>query len=78
MVLSLLAGHFGGISLLEDCNRGTAKRNPGPCSFARGHLRHHRCARVRAAPAPWWVLGKDLVQFPLTRVHCEGTLQRLY
>jgi len=47
-----MAPLFGGVSSLEDCNLGTAKRNPGPRSFDRGNVRHYRCARLRAAPAP--------------------------
>jgi len=43
---------FRGVSSLEDCNLGTAKRNPDPRSFARGNARHDRCARLRAVRAP--------------------------
>jgi hypothetical protein len=41
---------FGGVSLFEDCNLRTAKRNPDPRSIDR-NVRHYRCARLRAAPA---------------------------
>jgi len=47
-----MAPLFGGVSSLEDCNLGTAKRNPGPPSFDRGNVHHYRFARLRAAPAP--------------------------
>jgi hypothetical protein len=36
MMSSLMALLFGVFSLLEDCNLGTAKRNPGSRSFGRG------------------------------------------
>ncbi len=44
-----MAPLFGGVSSLEDCNLGTAKRNPGPRSSDRGNARHYRCARLRKA-----------------------------
>ena len=52
MMASLLAPLFGGVSSLEDCNLGTAKRNPGPRTFDRGNVRHYRCAGLSAASAP--------------------------
>jgi hypothetical protein len=47
-----MAPLFGRVSSSEDCNLGTAKRNPGPRSFDRRNLHHYRCAHLRAAPAP--------------------------
>ena len=72
---------LGGVSSLEDCNLGTAKRNPGPCSLppatcativARAFSRRPR--RGGCWVRTWFERCRD---FRLTRVHCEGTLQRL-
>lgn len=54
---------FGGVSSLEDCNSGTAKRNPGPRGFDRGNVRslqHGRRFEIvepLANPVPFKAVG---------------------
>src|SRR2546421_7671500 len=48
-------GPLSGISSLEDCNLGTAKRNPGLRGFDFSNVRCARLARHRAAVAPQMV-----------------------
>ena len=46
---------FGRVSSVEDCNLGTAKRNPGTRSFDRGNVR----ASCRTGPAAIAVLREQ-------------------
>src|SRR5438445_3346021 len=48
---------LGGVSSLEDCNLGTAKRNPGPRSFDRGNVCHYlvRALTVQGDKKVTWI-----------------------